>query len=406
MLSPASSLPVIRIGIYRTSSLGDVVLATACLDLLSSLPIATEVIWIGRGASLDMVSKSWPKIKVIEMSRSDSSQSLSKALSELKNCHIFIDLQGNLRSQLLGRRLRTLYGIRYVGMPKSQIARSRLILEARMRGRRRPLPASTARAWRLQYQTMVDTLKQALREHLPSERWDGLEQENYRPRLPIPEDFDPPWRKELRIGMWLGIAPGAAHSTKEAPLEIFAETILETRQNILKNWDSKTVQSYPLGLVFFGDQKDREKAHLLLDRLQWTGPVLNLAGRLSLWESAVALSETTALLSNDSSLSHIAEAVDTPNAVLFGPTVEAFGFAPRMTQSRAFSTLTGCRPCSKHGKLACRYGDKLCFNSLDVSMIAVHIVRLLTISHGLFLKKLTTRQSAQSSVVESSADTH
>lgn len=406
MLSPSSTLPAIRIGIYRTSSLGDVVLATACLDLLSTLPVTTEVVWIGRGASLDMVGRSWPNIKVIEMSRTDSAQNLSKAISELKHCHVFVDLQGNLRSQWLGRRLNTLYGIRYVSMPKAQIARSRLILEARMRGRRRPLPASTARAWRLQYQTMVDTLKRGLRDHLPSERWAGLEREDYRPRLPIPEDFDPPWRKELRFGMWLGIAPGAAHATKEAPLEIFAESILDTRQAISQNVDAKALQTYPLGLVFFGDHKDREKAKLLLDRLQWSGPVLNLAGRLSLWESAVALSETTCLLSNDSSLSHIAEAVDTPSAVLFGPTVESFGFAPRMTQSRAFSTRTGCRPCSKHGKLSCRYGDKLCFNSLEVSLVASHVARLIVSSHGLDGDTLKTRQSNPASLVETGADTH
>lgn len=405
MLSPTSTSPVIKVGIYRTSSLGDVVLASACLDLLSSLPVPTEVVWIGRGAALDMLSKSWPKIKVIEMARSESSKGLSNTLDELKNCHLLIDLQGNLRSQWLGRRLQTLYGVRYYSMPKSQVARSRLILEAHMRGRRRPLPKSTARAWRLQYQTMVDTLKRGLREHLPSDRWTGLEKEDYRPRLPVPDEFDPPWRKELRFGIWLGVAPGAAHPTKEAPLEIFAETILETRQNFLQKLENGVTQRYPLGLVFFGDAKDRDKANLLLDRLQWSGPVLNLAGRLSLWESAVALSETTCLLSNDSSLSHIAEAVDTPNAVIFGPTVEAFGFAPRMSQSRSFSTLTGCRPCSKHGKLLCRYGDKLCFNSLDVSMIAGHLTHLIMTSHGLRTDSTITQKPTPFPFVESRTDT-
>jgi ADP-heptose:LPS heptosyltransferase len=131
-------------------------------------------------------------------------------------------------------------------------------------------------------------------------------------------------------------------------------------------------------LVFFGDDQDRQAALKLADSLNWSGPVLNLAGRLSLWETAVALRETSSLLSNDSSLGHIAEAVDTPTGILFGPTIESFGFAPRMRQSRAFSTLLGCRPCSKHGKITCRYGDKLCFTSLRAEDVAGHLVGQLT----------------------------
>jgi len=97
---------------------------------------------------------------------------------------------------------------------------------------------------------------------------------------------------------------------------------------------------------------------------------MNMAGKLELWETALALKQCTVLFSNDSSLGHMAEAVGTPTAVLFGPTIESFGFAPRMPQSRAFSANLGCRPCSKHGKVKCRYGDKLCFAMIGHSRIA------------------------------------
>jgi ADP-heptose:LPS heptosyltransferase len=382
MLSPKSSMPLIRIGIYRTSSLGDVVLASACLDYLSTLPFPTEITWIGRGASLEMLALSWPEVRCLEFSRSESAQGISKILDQLKDYHLLIDLQGNMRSRWFGQRLRRVHGVRYHSTQKSQIARNRLILEARMRGRRRPLPKRCLESARPQFRMMVDTLKRGLREYLQPDQRLGIEHESYRPQLPTPDLFDPPWRKELRFGAWLGIAPGAAHPTKEAPLDLVAETILNVERNLSHASEVAQVPSYPLGLVFFGDQNDREKARLLLDRLQWKGPVLNLAGRLSLWESSVALREIDCLLSNDSSLSHIAEAVDTPTAVLFGPTVEAFGFAPRMRQSRAFSSQVGCRPCSKHGKLACRYGDKLCFTTLCASSIAGHLAHIIMISNS------------------------
>src|SRR5690606_38416017 len=77
-------------------------------------------------------------------------------------------------------------------------------------------------------------------------------------------------------------------------------------------------------------------------------------------------------------LGHIAESVDTPTAILFGPTIESFGFAPRMKKSRAFSASTGCRPCSKHGKVDCRFGDKLCFLSIPAGDVADHLAQLLS----------------------------
>ena len=98
--------PTLRVAIYRTSSLGDVVLATACLDLLESLPVPTEVTWIGRGAALDMVKQSWPNVRGVELNRSESVIELQKTVDSLSNNHLLIDLQCNLRSQWLARNLK------------------------------------------------------------------------------------------------------------------------------------------------------------------------------------------------------------------------------------------------------------------------------------------------------------
>lgn len=374
MLTPTGTVPTLRVAFYRTSSIGDVVLATACLDLLRQLPVATEVTWIGRGASLDMLASAYPDIRTIAVRREDTMIDLQRASEAISNVHLFIDLQCNLRSRWLGRQLRVASGAGVFQADKAQLRRSRLLLEARVRGRRRPLPEASRQVPRLQYDMMCDALRRGLCYHLPVEMLDGLATLPVRPRLPIPDSFDSPWRKELRFGAWLGIAPGAAHATKAAPLELFLESIGKVK-SLLAQIEGQVPS--PLGLVFFGDANDRKAARQLLDDLHWTGPVLNLAGRLSLWESAVALRETTCLLSNDSSLGHIAEAVDTPTAVLFGPTIESFGFAPRMRASRAFSALVGCRPCSKHGRTPCRYADKLCFNALSTDDIARHLVSLL-----------------------------
>ncbi len=197
--------------------------------------------------------------------------------------------------------------------------------------------------------------------------------EGLAPSLPT-EHFrgDATWVAQLAGTPWIAIAPGASYETKQAPLEIFSESLALLRQ-FLKSSEILT----KLGLLFLGDERDLAICEKLSSAIQWQGPTLNLAGKLSLWENSVALRQTICLLSNDSALGHIAEAVETPILVLFGPTVEGFGFAPRKKESRAFSSLIGCRPCSKHGKAQCRFGDKLCFWQISREDIASHMKDLI-----------------------------
>ena len=131
----------------------------------------------------------------------------------------------------------------------------------------------------------------------------------------------------------------------------------------------------PQAFLFEIDQKTAE---ILIDRLDWQGLVLNLCGKLSLWESAMAVESTACVLTSDSSMSHIGEALNVPACVLFGPTVEGFGFSPHLPDSRAFSVGIGCRPCSLHGKKPCRYQDRLCFDQISEQSVAEHMITLIT----------------------------
>ncbi len=400
MLTPTANAPTLRVAIYRTSSLGDTVLATACLDLLEKLGVPTEVTWIGRGAALDVIAQAWPAVKTLDLARTATLADLQRAVDQLQHQHLLVDLQCNLRSQWLARNLKALHGVPFFSADKAQLLRSRLLVEARVRGRRKPLPERARIAPRPQYEMMCDALRRALRHHLPVEMRDGLETAVVRPRLSIPDAFQTPWRKELRFGAWLAVAPGAAHPTKQAPLGLMRDVLVKVREGLLRlGGDAPPT----LGLAFFGDDNDRASARTLLDDLGWRDPVLNMAGRLSLWETAVALSESSCLLSNDSSLGHIAEAVDTPAVLLFGPTVEGFGFGPRMRQSRAFSSLVGCRPCSKHGKVDCRYGDKLCFTTLSSDAIADHLISLIVAPESRHLHRTGFTTSARPAAPEAFA---
>lgn len=369
MLTPSSIIPIVKIGIYRSTSIGDVVLATACLDLLRSLSIPCDVTWIGRHPSLQLLSSAFPAIKTLEV-HSEIPNYQDVVVEELRQVHFLIDLQMSIRSRLICRDLNRTHRVPIYGCDKNTMERGRMVLSARVRGRRRSLPEALLQTERFQFEMMVATLKRALISHLPVDQIDGLEKRTAFPYLETAHDLGQrPWQKELKFGDWLAIAPGAAHPTKKAPQDMYIDILDRIRQHL--HMVKRPEKS--LGLVFLGSEAERDEALSIVDILGWQGPVLNLAGKLSLWESALALKEVLFTLSNDSSLAHISEAVGTPCGVLFGPTVEAFGFGPWRRESRAFSAALGCRPCSKHGKTPCRYNDMLCFKLLSPGHIASHV---------------------------------
>ncbi len=370
MLVAANQGAVLRVGILRTSSIGDVVLASACLTLLSQLDFPVEVVWLGRNPALQLLRDAYPGLPVIEVAKDPSIPDL---VQQLHGTSFLVDLQGNWRSRLLARAFKKAYGKPTYHAPKAQFQRNRMILEGRMLGRRRPLSERAQFPDQTQFQTMVQTLRTALLRHAPATAHAQIERLPAAPilRLP-PSPTQRVWEKELQQGVWLAVAPGASFETKRAPSTLFIESLAEAQQ---KYYEAAGPAAPPLGLVFLGDFTDRTCAQEISNALVWQDLTLNLCGELSLTETARVLHQCQVLLSNDSSLGHIAEAGGTPVAVLFGPTVEGFGFAPHLPQSRAFSVPLGCRPCSKHGKVPCRFGDRLCFEQISRSAVAEFLVQ-------------------------------
>jgi ADP-heptose:LPS heptosyltransferase len=374
VLTPSATPPLMKVAILRSTSIGDVVLATACVDLLRQIPAPVQISWVGRRPALQLIASAFPEIRPIEVDP-DIVNYQEKAIQELRDVHFIIDLQTNLRSQLLCHALKREFKIPNFVCRKRTVDRGTMTIGARLRGRRRPLPESLMQSPQHQFDMMTEALKQALEVHLPVELLDGLDKIRGVPWLPTEHDLgQKPWQKELKFGHWLALAPGAAHETKKAPLQLLRDITELLAMNI--NADPELRQQN-IGLLFVGNDKDRDMALAILDKIDWKGPTLNLAGKLSLWETALALKEANALLCNDSGLLHIGEAVGVPVCALFGPTVEAFGFAPWREDSKAFSTGLGCRPCSKHGQASCRFEDKLCFNLIQPAQVVEHVKKLL-----------------------------
>lgn len=349
------------IAIIRSSSIGDVVLASACLDMAKELDVA--VTWMGRDPSLDLLRSAYKTLNhnFVDMPKVVRSDVVRSVVNQVGPLKLIVDLQCNARSRVYTKVFGKM-GCIVTSVPKRRTERLRLIAKALLRGRLFPKSAYQPTNRPLQYQAMLNCFADGLKKLGMDPLKVEAAQLKARPNLSglLEKSIVPSWGNDLQFGRWLALAPGAAHATKQCPKQVWIDFLSALRNDWLRAGDS-------VGLLIVGGDQDRKISVEILDQLSWPWPVLNLVGKLSLSDSAVALSRADLLLTNDSGLLHIAEAVDTPVVAVFGPTVEEFGFAPWKNQSIAVSSQIGCRPCSRHGKLGCRYGDKLCFESIPAA---------------------------------------
>lgn len=93
----------------------------------------------------------------------------------------------------------------------------------------------------------------------------------------------------------------------------------------------------------------------------------NLAGLLSLHQSAALLARSKRAYVNDSGPMHLASAVNAPTTAFFCATIPAFGFGPLAEDSeiKEVQEKLACRPCGLHGGKTCPEGHFKC-GDIDV----------------------------------------
>jgi heptosyltransferase II len=161
----------------------------------------------------------------------------------------------------------------------------------------------------------------------------------------------------------VGIAPGSVWSTKRWLPEYFAELITSLNE--------RNIRSVLLG--------GKEDAMLCQDIINMSGiDCLNLAGKLTIKGSAAVINKLDLIVSNDSAPLHIANAVKTDVAAIFGPTIKSFGFAPYRENDVVVETYLPCRPCGKHGGNNCPLKHFKCMKDLKPSLVLKAIDDILT----------------------------
>jgi heptosyltransferase-2 len=164
----------------------------------------------------------------------------------------------------------------------------------------------------------------------------------------------------------IAVAPGTIWNTKRWLKERFAELVGNLTQQ-------------GCSVVLVGSETDAPLSEEIKS-LSKSKYALNVAGTLTLLQSAELIRRCRAIVSNDSAPMHMAVAVRTPVVAIFGATVPAFGFAPYGEHDVVVETLgLACRPCSIHGGHACPVGTFDCMKNVESSRVLDCVNELLKI---------------------------
>ena len=164
-------------------------------------------------------------------------------------------------------------------------------------------------------------------------------------------DFVSQWKNEP----YYCLAPASVWFTKQAPHAVW--------QYVMEKFDEEGIQFYLIGGP--ADHELCEDIKVFSQR----NNVHNLAGKLSLMQSAALMKDAKRNFVNDSGPLHIASAGNAPVSAFFCSTTPEFGFGPLSDDSKVIEVKNlDCKPCGLHGHKACPKGHFQCGNGLIEAM--------------------------------------
>ena len=311
-----------KILVIRFSSIGDVLQTLSVVNGLSEYVQESEI-FILTQTHLTPFFENNPSVRgVFSLKKKSGLKELwrsSGLLADQNFTHVY-DAHNNLRSRLLVWMLRARFkSFKFIRRP---IYRFKRFLLFRFRINWFEQPFSGQR----------DQLR-------PLQKWGVKSEIPLRPGLFIPTSVVSHVKSKLfELGLsdlspsFVALAPSAAYPLKRWPKENFEELIAMSENQ---------------KFVLLGGPED-----LFLEEIKIKFPerVFNLAGQLSLLESAAAVSLSRVLVSNDTGIMHMAEQLNHPCVALMGPA--PFGH-PSKPSTKILERDLWCRPCSKHGQGPC-----------------------------------------------------
>jgi heptosyltransferase II len=146
---------------------------------------------------------------------------------------------------------------------------------------------------------------------------------------------------------YICIAPATVWNTKQFPVEKWSELINKLTDKFL--------------VYLIGSESDSKLCNQL-QKNNSSRKVENLAGKLTLLQSAALIQKAKMTFANDSAAVHLASAMNAPIVAIYCSTIPAFGFGPLSENSTIIEVdqKLDCRPCGLHGKTKCKYRHFKC----------------------------------------------
>ncbi|HRE41657.1 MAG TPA: glycosyltransferase family 9 protein [Ignavibacteria bacterium] len=188
-------------------------------------------------------------------------------------------------------------------------------------------------------------------------------EEIIKPKLYISKEKEKKIDEYVKINQipekFITIAPGSVWFTKQFPKEKFVNLINGLNENIY--------------VVLIGGEKDMETGDFIKTRVS-NRKIHNAIGKLSIPESAELIRRSQMLIANDSAPLHLANAVETNVAAIFGSTIPNFGFYPIGKNDAIFEIKNlYCRPCGIHGHKECPEKHFRCMLDINEQEISKYV---------------------------------
>ena len=176
------------------------------------------------------------------------------------------------------------------------------------------------------------------------------------PRL-YPGESDENFLQTSEPGNFYTISPASLWFTKQYPVSKWGELIGKIPS------DS--------GIYLLGSPTDQPLCNEIMEKSPHPG-LQNLAGKLSLLQSAALMKKAAMNFTNDSAPMHLASAVNARVTVVYCSTIPAFGFGPLSTDSVVVEVDNPlpCRPCGLHGYKKCPETHFRCAYQIETGKLA------------------------------------
>ncbi len=324
--------------LVRFSSIGDVLLTTPLVRALRTRHPDAQLVFVTKQAMAPLVADNPHLTRVETLAPGEPLRALARRLAALDPTR-GLDLHGSLRSTAL----RLLVPCPWRGYSKRKLARG-VLVSTKIDLYRRPVPPPVAERY-FEAATGLDV------------RPDGG-----------PPQFFLGEAARARVARWTAergldgrplavLAPGAAHFTKQWPMDRWIAL-------------AERLRARGYGIAVVGGPDDRAVAEPLAPY------AASAVGDFGLQESGALLARARVAISGDTGVMHMATGVGTPVVALFGPTVEQFGFFPYSTKAIVLQRDLACRPCTTMGGPRCPMGHHRCLKDLTSDDVARAVERL------------------------------